>query len=648
MSKDNYDIFPTNLITLDNFEVLILKLPENELDDKLTYLTREKGNIPRTLYEDFIIANCIGNVNQLVSYINQTVTPKMDLIKIREELTKKILEQNSLLLPDNLVINKNYVVKIKRHKKIKEDEKLLLDNSSWNNSYYEDFNKPKNNKENIESKKEILKNKTEIELKNIKELEFSVKKVWWKRISKYVEVKIFKEEDIESILNKRYFHSPTSFNTFIVSVCIIDFEDLFAQLDAMGIPLRITPPVLIGELYELVASLNPFLTYANALKISGLKEEDNNTSCGNNGTRTASSGGMAQYGKTKLKKRFKDVPKEDLLKLEDNMKVFLVGQDEAINSLVGAIQKASIGLKDPNKPIGSFLFAGQTGVGKSHSCKILANELIKDKNNLIIIDCSEYSADHEYSKLIGAPNGYIGYEQGGYLTNAITKNPFCVVVFDEIEKASFKVHELMLQVLEDGRLTDGRGQSVSFKDTIIIMTSNIGVKEVQNISRTIGFGDVSKITNEKKDLVLNKALKEKFKPEFLNRLDMIINFKNLTKDSYLKIIEIELHKLNDNLRSNDTNYKNMSLFFDEEVKENIYKLGIDEQFGARPLKRCIEQKITTPLAKKILEEDIPVDKNIKVISVNDNIKFEVIDKYEDVPFYLSEQYQVQNEAVNGL
>jgi flagellar biosynthesis GTPase FlhF len=411
MSKDSYGVHPVNLKEADNFEVLILLLPENEINDKLTYLTREKGKISRSFFEDFVISNCVANINQLLSYINQNLGASTDLLKIREELMESILKFNPQLAPENLIINKNYVVKIKKLKNLKNDEKLIIENVNWDVSYYENINEDNSSLSNMAEDKEKdikkLKNKVKEKIKDIDELEYDVKQVWWKRIGQYIEIKQFNEEDTIHILKKRYFHSPTSFNTFIVSVCIIGFEELFMLLDNMGIPSRVAPPILMNELYELCRSLNKFLTYSNAQEVS---DDPNNLADEGGGKRpqkTATAGLMHKYGKNKPKKKFKDIPKEDLLNLADNMKVFLIGQDPAINTLVDTIQRAKIGLKDPVKPIGSFLFAGRTGVGKTLATKVLADELIKNRDNLITIDCSEYSADHEYSKLIGSPAGYI-------------------------------------------------------------------------------------------------------------------------------------------------------------------------------------------------------------------------------------------------
>jgi len=643
MSKDSYEVNTVNLETVEGFEVLVLTLPENELNDKLTYLTREKGKISRSFYEDFVIANCVANINQLLSFVNQNLANSPDLLTIRSELMERILELNPAIAPENLVLNKNFVVKVKTTKRLKPDEKALTDNSSWNTSYYEDMNNLKkaliddtNDKHQQDASKKKLKNKAAEKTKDIEDLKFEEKQVWWRRIGQYVKIKKFNENDATDILKRRYFHSPTSFNTFIVSVCVVDFEDLFLLLDNMGIPTRVAPPILMNELYELCKSINAFLTYENAQDLAEDSEDSSRQEGDGKPYRTTTAGPMSQHGSKKKQKKFKDVPKEDLLKLSDNMKVFLIGQDEAVDTLVDAIQRASVGLKDPVRPIGSFMFAGRTGVGKTLATKVLADELIKGRDNLVTIDCSEYSSDHEYAKLIGAPSGYIGHEQGGVLTNAMMKAPFSVVVFDEVEKASAKVHELMLQILEEGRLTDGRGQKVSFKDAIIIMTSNVGAKEIESIGKTIGFGDAAKITETKKDSALKEALKKKFKPEFLNRIDSVVNFRTLAKKDYMKIIDIELFKLNDNLKHNETDYKGLSLEFEKSVGEYIYKGGVNEEYGARPLKRCIETEIATPLARKILKEDLNIDAVIKIGFKRGKAAFKIQKRVEDVPFYLTE------------
>ncbi len=659
MAKDNYEVFKKYLKESD-FNVLVLKLPADEIEDKLAYLAKEKGQITRSYYEDYIIAVCVANINQLLYHINQQITNPPEILKVRAELMGTIIEINKSLDPNGLVLNRNDVVKIKKDDKLGEGEKLLIKNKYWDISYYEDisdlnesFTNNEEQKLNEGQKKEKPKDSKTIvsnEIKNVADLKYVQVEKWWKRINKYVTIKKFDSKDAESILKQRYFHNRTSFSAFIVSVCVVDFEELFSLLDNMGVPARVAPPILMHELYQLCNSVNSFLTYEKAQDLSGEPtEEDDKKDNAKSGTKKAKDAScMSKYMQNKHQKKFKDVPKEDLLKLADNMKMFLVGQDEAVDTMTEAIQRASVGLKDPDRPIGSFLFAGQTGIGKTLATKVLADELIRGRDNMITIDCSEYSSDHEYAKLIGAPAGYIGHDSGGVLTNAMANNPFTVVVFDEVEKASYKVHELMLQILEEGRLTDGKGNKVTFKDAIVVMTSNIGVREVESVGKTIGFGDVAKITDDKRKHAVERALKNKFKPEFLNRLDSIIYFKSLAKKDYMRIIDIELYKLNDNLRNNDTEYKDIELVFDDKIKKLIYKNGIDEQYGARSLKREIEKLVATPLAQKLISE--PIDKGavINISGRRGKASFELKRKVEEVPFYMSEQHEEVKTMTNGM
>ena len=628
------------------FEVLILEIPKEEIEDKLTYLAREKGNISRNFYEDFVIAICVANINQLLYHLNQQGSDLPDLLKVREEVVNNILKFNSNFDPEGLVINSNYVVKVDKKGLSKKDYRKLMDNKNWDAPFYDNDAMPDVghvsdilDADVSEKGKDGKKDKKKkVDSKDIDELTFEVVQKWWKRIGQYVSIKKFSPKDADTILKQRFFHNRTSFSTFVVSACVQDFEELFSLLDNLGIPNRVAPPLLMHEIYELCKSVNDFLTFENAQRLTdkdrgGEPEEDVPT--GMKRKRTSSSN-MKQYmNNKKQKKSFKELPKEDLLGLADAMKVFLIGQDKAVDGLTEAIQRASVGLKDPNKPIGSFLFAGRTGIGKTLATKVLADEMIKDRNNLITIDCSEYSADHEYSKLIGAPSGYVGHEAGGFLTNHMHKNPFSVVVFDEVEKASKKVHELLLQVMEEGRLTDGKGKTVSFKDAVVIMTSNVGVTEVDSIKKKIGFGDVATLTEEKKEAALDEALKKKFKPEFLNRLDSIIHFNTLKKTDYMRIIDIELYKLNDNLQTNDTEYKHINLNFDKRLRTFIYKNGIDEEFGARPLKRCIETKVATPLAVHLLREEVANVDAVKVSIKKSEAVFSLKYKKEDAAFYLT-------------
>ena len=628
--SENYKVHKAWIKEVE-FEVLIIEIPSSEIEDKLAYFARDKGNITKSFYEDFVIATCVANINQLLYHIKQCVDSNLDMLKIREEVMSEVVKVNPLLDPVNLVINRNSVVKLKSDN-ANEDERPLTENKNWSVSYYEeDVDTGTEDTQKTSSDKKKPPN----ELKKIDELSSTVVKKWWKRINRYVEIKQFNEEDMTSVISQRFFHNRSSFQTYVVTVCVIDSDDLFVILDEMGVPSRVAPHTLMHEVYELCRDVNPFLTFENAQDITSVDNQDApDCDCEKqtpkNPSKMVSHAKQNQGNKKKKKKVFKDVPKEDLLKLADVMKVFVIGQDSAVDQLVESIQRASVGLKDPEKPIGSFIFAGRTGCGKSLTGKVLADELIKDRNNLVTIDCSEYSADHEYSKLIGAASGYVGYEQGGILTNAILENPFSVVVFDEIEKASHKVHELMLQILDEGRLTDNKGNKVSFKDAVIIMTSNIGVTEVEDVSKTIGFGDVSKLTEDKKTKAIDSAIKKKFKPEFINRIDSIVHFNSLSKNDYARIIDIELYRLNENLKTNDTEFKTLRLEFDKKVRSYIYKHGINEDFGARPLKRCIEKEVATPLANRLLRGKIKPESVVSVTVRKGKVAFDIVESLPEV------------------
>lgn len=287
---------------------------------------------------------------------------------------------------------------------------------------------------------------------------------------------------------------------------------------------------------------------------------------------------------------------EKLLHMEDALKGVIVGQDEAVSTLTRAIRRTRAGLKNPNRPIGSFIFLGPTGVGKTELCKALARYLFDSENSLIRIDMSEYMEKFAVSRLVGAPPGYVGYEEGGQLTEKVRRKPYSVVLFDEIEKAHPDIFSLLLQVLDDGLLTDSLGRKVDFRNTILIMTSNIGTKDIKNIS-TFGFGGesgsdrYSSLKNTVED-----AMKKLFNPEFLNRIDETIVFRNLEKEDIMKIIDIQIQDLFKNIHENK-----MELVIDQSAKDFIVEKGFDPKFGARPLRRAIQKYIEDPLAEEILK-----------------------------------------------
>ncbi|MGO1580767.1 MAG: ATP-dependent Clp protease ATP-binding subunit [Peptoniphilaceae bacterium] len=297
-----------------------------------------------------------------------------------------------------------------------------------------------------------------------------------------------------------------------------------------------------------------------------------------------------------------------LVNLEERIKTRVKGQDDAVDSLAKSIKRARIGLKDPNKPMGSFIFVGPTGVGKTFLAKTLANELFGSEENMLRIDMSEYMEKHTVSRLVGSPPGYVGYDEGGQLTDAVRSNPYSVVLFDEIEKAHPDVFNILLQILDDGRLTDSKGRTVSFKDTVIIMTSNAGASSLKNKS-TIGFsnGDNSKKEYEKMKDIINKELKVIFKPEFLNRLDEVIVFNELSKNEVRSIVSNLIENLKDRLFELGINAS-----FTDKVEKYIVTKGYDKEFGARPIERAIRNYIEDELAQKMLEGEFKKGDNIEV------------------------------------
>lgn len=307
-----------------------------------------------------------------------------------------------------------------------------------------------------------------------------------------------------------------------------------------------------------------------------------------------------------------ETEKEKLLKLEEELQKRVIGQEEAVNAVSNAIIRARAGLKDENKPIGSFIFLGPTGVGKTELAKTLANNLFDSEDNIIRIDMSEYMEKQSVSRLVGPPPGYIGYEEGGQLTEAVRRNPYSVILFDEIEKAHDDVFNIFLQILDDGRLTDNKGKTVDFKNTLIIMTSNIGSHYLLEAK--------DNITEETKDLVMNE-MKLKFKPEFLNRVDDIITFKMLNIKEIKKIVEIFIKSLENRLKE-----KNIKIELTESAKEVIANEGYDPIYGARPLKRYISNFLETKIAKLIIKNEIYPDSTIIVDSKDDNIVIKVDDK----------------------
>jgi ATP-dependent Clp protease ATP-binding subunit ClpB len=301
--------------------------------------------------------------------------------------------------------------------------------------------------------------------------------------------------------------------------------------------------------------------------------------------------------------------KDKLLRMEDALSKRVVGQEEALRIVANAIRRSRAGLSDPRRPNGSFLFLGPTGVGKTELSKALAEFLFDTDEALIRIDMSEFMERHSVARLIGAPPGYVGYEEGGYLTEAVRRRPYSVILLDEVEKAHQDVFNVLLQVLDDGRLTDGQGRTVDFRNTVIIMTSNLGSQVIQEYA---GEGNYTRMKSAVMDIV-----QQSFRPEFINRIDDIVVFRPLGTEQIRSIVDIQLGFLRKRLQE-----RNMELSLDDAARDLLGEAGFDPVYGARPLKRAIQQQVENPLAQKILQGGFGPGDRIKVTVGDGQLVFE--------------------------
>ena len=315
--------------------------------------------------------------------------------------------------------------------------------------------------------------------------------------------------------------------------------------------------------------------------------------------------------------------KKNLLNLDKQLKRTVIGQDVAINTIVKSIRRNSVGIKELDKPIGSFICLGPTGVGKTHLAKKLAELLFGSEESLIRVDMSEFQEKHSVSRLIGSPPGYVGYNEGGQFTEQVRQNPYSLILFDEIEKGHRDIFNILLQILDDGHVTDSSGRKINFKNTLIMMTSNIGVRNAQDFNNSLGFTTKASQQTDKERVrtIISKSLKNTFNPEFLNRLDDILIFESLDRSDIKKIVKIELSNLNSRLVE-----KGYVVNFGPSIIDHICKIGYDDKFGARPLKRAIQSEVEDFIAAEILKNRI-TDKNTYSMSYNKTTeKFKLAEK----------------------
>jgi ATP-dependent Clp protease ATP-binding subunit ClpC len=315
---------------------------------------------------------------------------------------------------------------------------------------------------------------------------------------------------------------------------------------------------------------------------------------------------------------------EKLLKMEENLKGKVIGQDEAVTAISKALRRSRADLKDPRRPIGSFIFLGPTGVGKTFLAQKLAEFMFADRDALIQIDMSEYMEKFTASRLIGSPPGYVGYEEGGQLSEAVRRRPYSVVLFDEIEKAHPDVMHLLLQILEDGKITDSLGRKIDFRNTIIIMTSNVGAETLKR-QTTMGFGAVKPLGEHEYDAMRDKLMEEAkktFKPEFINRLDDIIVFHQLTKLDLMKIVDLEVDKVLQRVKA-----KEVHIELETTAKEFLIEKGYDPTYGARPMRRAVERYLEDPFAEELLRGNVKAGDIVHVSAVEGKLVFRVAEPH---------------------
>ena len=415
-------------------------------------------------------------------------------------------------------------------------------------------------------------------------------------LDEFVKIRVFSDDDAKALVRRASGGDKSHYQHEIISACISDHNvSLEERLDEVA-----DAPVLedLQDLmYLLCIDVNPTLDiHQVSLQLSNDEELPEAA------VETDESPVKTPAGSLK---RFAN--------MEDEIRTRVIGQDKAVEVVCKSVKKAAVGLRDPERPVGAFLFVGHVGVGKTELAKALADYLYDSQSRMIRVDCSEYALPHEYAKLIGSPPGYIGHNEGGYLTEAAKELGEFVVLFDEIEKAHGKMHNILLQLLDEGMVTDSKGFKVSFRNAIVLMTSNLGVREVEDLRSAIGFDHQTRqdVTYEERKQEINGALKKAFRPEFLNRLDDILVFNTLTLDDSVKIVDKMMGELAIIARR-----AGLGITVDDDLKTHIAEVGFRPEYGARELRRTIKRLIEEPLTDLLLSGDLE-DGDLVHISLKD-------------------------------
>ncbi len=438
----------------------------------------------------------------------------------------------------------------------------------------------------------------------------NIKMKFCESLDRFVAIRSFTPAQRKDLFRNVKITDKKSYRRLIINACVVNYTAEIAPSIFKNDDYPLLSDIIEQELYNLCIKVNPSLDIKEITIF--VDSEDENIAL--------LDAPDSKRGQPGADSRFLD--------METEIKKRIIGQDEAVTVVSQAVRKAKVGLKNPQRPVGSFIFVGQTGVGKTELAKALSAYLF-GKQEVIRIDCSEYAMSHEYSKLIGSPPGYIGHSDGGYLTEAIKNQPESVVVFDEIEKAHRKVHNLLLQILDEGRLTDSKGTVVSFNQSLVILTSNIGVDRIDQMSGAIGFGGAKEAVDEKARVrETRKALEKVFPPEFLNRIDEVILFKGLTRDENIRIMDVMLEDVSGRLKR-----LQLAMQLSRKAKEFLVDEGTNEKYGARPLRRAIQKYLENPLAEMILNSKLKSNDLIKVGTdkKSGGLKFTVQSRSDDSP-----------------
>jgi len=593
-------------VTLDEhgFSFYVVKLPPEAVEDKLALNSPETGLICRMEYQNFLYCELVVNLERMYRFIAEnTGGDQAEQIKIREEVEREIYKVNPKLDPSGLIITKSGVIKPAG----KGEGEPLVESADWDR-ILDDLN-PFIIFEEVDILEQIppLLGAEGDDNEGPPFLDsFDTVELKWERTNIVLNIRKFSPDDLPFIFGPEVsFREELHYKIHIIQKCVDKADSVFALCDAMGITQEVQIPTLAAELYLMCIEVNPFL------KAEDVDLDDIRSKSRKNKKRRKVPESKSKRGSGK---KFADITHKELLTLAERMNKRIVGQPEAVEKIVDTIQISSCGLKNPESPVAVYLMCGTTGVGKTLTAKVLAEELCGSRDNMVRIDCSEYTQQHDIQKLISAPPSYVGYEDGGFLTNAVQSNPFSIVLFDEIEKAHNKLFDLLLQIMDDARLTDGKGTVTDFKECIILLTSNIGVNESEAVKSTMGFGDAGLLTNDRREEALKSALKTRFRPEFLNRIDETLSFRSLTKDDALHIVDLLLELVKGYLEN-----KKIVAEFTDSVRDMIFDKGFSKKFGARPLQRAIDKEIVRALAKKFLRGEVLENTRIKVDYKNDKL-----------------------------